>query len=219
MLESAADHAAGGGMPGSTAEMTAGSKAERRRTTAADGDEKRRVRVRGSELAERAVGDAGVGAGDKETRDEGAFKARGEELDGSSGGKPVAGDSREVREGTVGLTRSGGQGSHARIGVSVRGEGSSHGDSWIGGASDKKMPLVVPFYHTGMADLMPARAMVPRVGKRVTVTVGDPVEVGDLLRKCACQGGSRPEVWAEIAKRLHRRVSHDRTGPAVLPPA
>lgn len=74
----------------------------------------------------------------------------------------------------------------------------------IGGCSDRAFPLVLPIFHTGMGDVMPAKARVPRVGNRVTVNVGEPVDVSDLLRKCACAGGSRPELWAQITARLHR---------------
>ena len=57
-------------------------------------------------------------------------------------------------------------------------------------------------YHTGMSEVLPYKQMVPRVGKRVIVSVGEVVPLDDLFGKCACRGGSRPEVWMAMAQRL-----------------
>ncbi|KAI3707749.1 hypothetical protein L2E82_36543 [Cichorium intybus] len=41
-------------------------------------------------------------------------------------------------------------------------------------------PMVVPFVHAGMQEIMPIGASFPRVGKTVTVLVGDPIDFEDL---------------------------------------
>ncbi|XP_072985266.1 uncharacterized protein [Typha latifolia] len=43
------------------------------------------------------------------------------------------------------------------------------------------IPMVVPFVHTGMQDIMPIGARFPKIGQRVIVMVGDPIKFDDLL--------------------------------------
>ncbi|PIN15643.1 Phosphate acyltransferase [Handroanthus impetiginosus] len=43
------------------------------------------------------------------------------------------------------------------------------------------IPLVVPFVHTGMQDVMPVGAKFPKIGKTVTILVGDPIGFDDLI--------------------------------------
>ncbi len=50
-------------------------------------------------------------------------------------------------------------------------------------------PAIVPFYHSGMARIMPEHGRIPRVGQTVAVTVGDPIDVSDLTCHCS-EGGS-----------------------------
>ena len=54
--------------------------------------------------------------------------------------------------------------------------------------------------------MLPAFGRIPRVGKKVVVAVGEPVPLDDLFARCACRGGSRPAVWAEITARLKQRL-------------
>jgi len=49
-------------------------------------------------------------------------------------------------------------------------------------------PVILPFYHSGMARVMPEHGRVPRVGQTVAVTVGEPIDVSDLT--CQCSEGS-----------------------------
>lgn len=46
----------------------------------------------------------------------------------------------------------------------------------------------MPFYHSGMARVMPEHGRLPRVGQTVAVTVGEPVDVSDLT--CQCREGN-----------------------------
>lgn len=43
------------------------------------------------------------------------------------------------------------------------------------------VPVVLPFVHVGMQEVMPIGAKVPRIGKTVTVLVGDPINFDDIL--------------------------------------
>ena len=72
--------------------------------------------------------------------------------------------------------------------------------------SSGSFPVIVPFHHAGMGDVMPLKSIYPRVGKKVTVVVGDPLVMDDVLCKCAVKGGSTPDVWMEIASRIEQRM-------------
>ena len=61
-------------------------------------------------------------------------------------------------------------------------------------------PLLLPLFHSGMGDVMPRGARVPRVGKRVTVVAGKEVGLADLVPGCAARD-PRP-AWAAIAARV-----------------
>ena len=61
-------------------------------------------------------------------------------------------------------------------------------------------PSILPFHHAGMGAVMPRGARVPRVGQRVTVTVGEEIDVSDLARGCSAPDPS--PTWAAIAARV-----------------
>ncbi|WOL00433.1 hypothetical protein Cni_G09146 [Canna indica] len=42
-------------------------------------------------------------------------------------------------------------------------------------------PIIIPFVHTGMQEIMPIGTHFPRIGKKVTVVIGDPICLDDLL--------------------------------------
>lgn len=46
----------------------------------------------------------------------------------------------------------------------------------------KMTPIVVPFHHTGMAEFLPTRQpYIPRVGKRIFVNIGQPLNLQPVL--------------------------------------
>ena len=53
-------------------------------------------------------------------------------------------------------------------------------------------PVIEPFYHSGMARIMPEHGRIPRVGQTVAVTVGEPIDVSDLT--CQCHKGGNTQV-------------------------
>lgn len=61
---------------------------------------------------------------------------------------------------------------------------------------------MLPFYHTGMGDVMPYQARLPRWGHNVTVTFGDPVQLDDLTCKCNKKGCDQQQLWSEITRRI-----------------
>lgn len=64
-------------------------------------------------------------------------------------------------------------------------------------------PVVLPFYHSGMAHVLPITLDKLGVGQRVTVEVGERLRLDDLT--CKCGVGSMEEqqqVWARITERV-----------------
>ncbi|CAK0739091.1 hypothetical protein CVIRNUC_001135 [Coccomyxa viridis] len=61
-------------------------------------------------------------------------------------------------------------------------------------------PVIVPFYHSGMARIMPEHGRIPRVGQTVAVTVGEPIDVSDLT--CQCHEAGNTQVWKELTERI-----------------
>eukprot|EP00250_Pteridium_aquilinum_P009125 c18458_g1_i1 orf=1-1452(-) len=55
-----------------------------------------------------------------------------------------------------------------------------------------KVPLVIPFVHSGMQEVMPIGSKFPSIRKRVVVLVGDPIEMDDLFAKF--QAGETPKA-------------------------
>lgn len=49
-----------------------------------------------------------------------------------------------------------------------------------------RAPLVIPIYHVGMDHVLPSKAkpFIPRVGKMVSVVIGDPIDLLDAKMKC-----------------------------------
>ncbi|XP_042051970.1 tafazzin-like [Salvia splendens] len=67
-------------------------------------------------------------------------------------------------------------------------------------------PIVVPFVHTGMQEVMPVGAMFPRVGKTVTVIVGDPISFDDLISGGEDENMSRGKLYDAVATRIGDRL-------------
>ncbi|XP_042517256.1 tafazzin [Macadamia integrifolia] len=70
------------------------------------------------------------------------------------------------------------------------------------------MPVVVPFVHTGMQDIMPIGSSFPKIGKTVTVLIGDPIQFDDLLLTVDdTQEVSRAELYDAITSRVGHRLN------------
>ncbi|KAM3378072.1 tafazzin [Capsicum galapagoense] len=68
------------------------------------------------------------------------------------------------------------------------------------------VPIVVPFVHTGMQDIMPVGAKLPRIGKTVTVLVGDPIEFDDLLAAGEKENMPRGKLCDAVSTRIGDRL-------------
>mmetsp|Transcript_16092 Transcript_16092/g.26537 ORF Transcript_16092/g.26537 Transcript_16092/m.26537 type:complete len:475 (+) Transcript_16092:130-1554(+) len=64
-------------------------------------------------------------------------------------------------------------------------------------------PVILPFYHTGLEDVLPVGSLVPHFGVKVRVLVGEPIKIDDLLNQhSASEISSRHVLYAEIAARV-----------------
>ncbi|KAK4424618.1 Tafazzin [Sesamum alatum] len=68
------------------------------------------------------------------------------------------------------------------------------------------IPMVVPFVHTGMQDVMPVGAKFPRIGKTVTILVGDPISFDDLINEGADKNISRGKLYDAVSARISERL-------------
>ncbi|CAA7015855.1 unnamed protein product [Microthlaspi erraticum] len=69
------------------------------------------------------------------------------------------------------------------------------------------LPMVVPFVHNGMQDIMPVGANVPRIGKTVTVIIGNPIHFDDLLGAEEAGNVSRKHLYDAVSSRIGKRLS------------
>ncbi|KAK3441593.1 hypothetical protein EUGRSUZ_B01913 [Eucalyptus grandis] len=68
------------------------------------------------------------------------------------------------------------------------------------------IPMVVPFVHTGMQDIMPIGANLPRIGKTVIVLIGDPIHFDDLLNMEGLENVSRGKLYDAVTSRIGHRL-------------
>ncbi|KAI9186508.1 hypothetical protein LWI28_017987 [Acer negundo] len=69
------------------------------------------------------------------------------------------------------------------------------------------VPMVVPFVHSGMQEIMPVGASFPRIGKTVTVVIGDPIEFDDLVNEEQNNKHvSRGKLYDAVASRIGHRL-------------
>lgn len=69
------------------------------------------------------------------------------------------------------------------------------------------IPLVVPIVHTGMQDIMPIGTHFPKVGKKVTVIIGDPIPLDDLaIGKDEAQHDTRGVLYDAVSSRIGQRL-------------
>ena len=48
----------------------------------------------------------------------------------------------------------------------------------------RRDPVVLPFFHTGMGRVLPKTKQVPRWGNEISITVGQPLDLADQLAAC-----------------------------------
>ena len=69
--------------------------------------------------------------------------------------------------------------------------------------SGGKDPIVLPFFHSNMASVLPIDSSIPRLGNKVVVTIGDPLDLSDVTCDCHKEGKDQHEVWKQITMRMH----------------
>jgi len=63
-------------------------------------------------------------------------------------------------------------------------------------------PVVLPFHHRGMEQVMVVKAAVPRINNRVRILVGEPIPMADLLARCRQKGVDQKRLAAEMMERV-----------------
>jgi len=65
-------------------------------------------------------------------------------------------------------------------------------------------PVVLPFFHRGMEAVQPKGSVFPKPGHGVTMTVGEPLELADLLLACKRTAGKKEQegVYIQIMDRI-----------------
>lgn len=68
-------------------------------------------------------------------------------------------------------------------------------------------PVVIPLVHTGMQEIMPIGTHFPKIGKQVTVLIGDPIAFDDLIiDKDDAQHDSRGILYDAVTSRIGHRL-------------
>ena len=65
---------------------------------------------------------------------------------------------------------------------------------------------VVPFVHSGMEQVLPKGAAVPKAGCSIRVLVGEPVPVADLQEAALAEGWPDHALYGAIADRIGREL-------------
>ncbi|GAX79696.1 hypothetical protein CEUSTIGMA_g7137.t1 [Chlamydomonas eustigma] len=74
-------------------------------------------------------------------------------------------------------------------------------------ACGETLPLVVPFVHNGMDEVMPRGKALPNIGKKVRVLVGPPIPVEDILNTARQQGWNEDKLYTALASRVSRHLT------------
>ena len=65
---------------------------------------------------------------------------------------------------------------------------------------------VVPFVHSGMEQVLPKGAAVPKTGRRIRVLVGEPVAVADLQEAALAESWPDHALYNAIASRIGQEL-------------
>lgn len=66
-----------------------------------------------------------------------------------------------------------------------------------------RLPIVLPIWHEGMHDVLPnVEPYVPKWGKKVTVNIGRPLDLNDMIKDMRLRGVPEPEARKIITDRI-----------------
>lgn len=76
--------------------------------------------------------------------------------------------------------------------------------------SGGSVPIVLPFYHSGIGAVLPNKHMLPGIGHTVTIQIGQPVDLSDIVPRCqkAASVTEQQQVWQEITQRIHQDMQY-----------
>jgi len=70
------------------------------------------------------------------------------------------------------------------------------------------VPIILPFWHCGMEDVLPCvEPYIPRFGKKVTVLIGEPIEMKSVIEECQkdqlCEEKTRIKLTNVIQEKMY----------------
>ncbi|XP_065911592.1 tafazzin-like [Dysidea avara] len=74
-------------------------------------------------------------------------------------------------------------------------------------ADMRRNPIVLPFWHSGMESILPDKTYVPRLFKKITVFVGDPIDFSQLLETHRKQKSNAVVVRKQITDIIQDRFA------------
>lgn len=69
------------------------------------------------------------------------------------------------------------------------------------------VPIVIPMYHLGMDEVLPTKKpYIPRIGKRVTVCIGEPIDFDETLKELDRNGASQEQKRKVITDIIEKNL-------------
>jgi len=71
-------------------------------------------------------------------------------------------------------------------------------------ANANAVPIILPFYHSGMGRILPKGGRLPRAGKQIKIYVGNAIPMEDLAERCRNAQLTEDQkcVWQDVVARI-----------------
>ncbi len=76
----------------------------------------------------------------------------------------------------------------------------------IGRLMAETRPIGLPFYHYGMHQVLPLGSKLPRLGKKVRLVFGEPIDGGQLVDELGASDAKGPRLWESLTARLYKML-------------